>query len=120
MKILQRLDRERLVANEMAQYRTARGSNDLDKAWRALERAHIISQPVLGLHLSNHWTMLGFAAYQSDWREAAGQIFRLALAPLGALTRRNPVGNTGRSNVSAFKAMPIPADLASQLNERRK
>lgn len=120
MRTVQRLDRERLVANEMAQYRRARSYNDFDKAWRALERAHIMSQPFLGLHLSNHWTMLGFAAYQGDWREAAGQIFRLALAPLGALTGRNPVGNTGRSNVSAFKAMPIPADLASQLNEHSK
>ena len=41
--------------------------------------------------------MLGFAVELRDWREIAGQVVRLALAPLGAMTGRIPVGNTGRS-----------------------
>jgi len=120
MKPLARTHAEKLMADAMAQYRAARSANDIATAWAALERAHIISQPFLGPHLSTHWAMLGFAAGQRDWREASGQIFRLVLAPLGALTGRIPVGNTGRSNVSAFKAMPIPDDLQLQLKERRK
>jgi hypothetical protein len=47
-----------------------------------------------------------------------GQLARLALAPLGALTGRMPWGNNGRSNVSAFKPMPIPDDLQDLLAER--
>jgi hypothetical protein len=43
---------------------------------------------------------------------------RIILAPLGALTGRLPVGNTGRSNVSAFAPMPIPADLADTLRQK--
>jgi hypothetical protein len=35
----------------------------------------------------------------------------LLLAPLGSLTGRLPIGNTGRSNVSAFLPMAIPQDL---------
>jgi Protein of unknown function (DUF3703) len=100
-----------LIEGEMAAYRTAKGNQDSANAWAALERAHIISQPFLGPHIANHWSMLRFASEHRDWREVVGQMFRLALAPLGALTGRIPVGNTGRSNVSAFLPMPIDDDL---------
>jgi hypothetical protein len=102
---------EKLIEVEMATYRAARRQQQWDKAWIALERAHILSQPFLGPHLANHWEMLVFAAAQRDAREVVGQIMRLALAPLGALTGRNPVGNIGRATVSAFQPMPIPDDL---------
>lgn len=100
-----------LIESEMAIFRIAKGNRDLVAAWAALERAHIISQPFLVPHIANHWSMLRFAFEHRDWREVAGQTFRLALAPLGALTGRVPVGNTGRSNVSAFLPMPIADDL---------
>ena len=101
-----------LIDNEMAAYRAAKASQNIATAWAALERAHIVSQPFLGPHIVNHWSMLCFAFEQRDLRELTGQIVRLALAPLGALTGRIPVGNTGRSNVSAFLPMPIADDLA--------
>lgn len=100
-----------LIDGEMAAYRTAKAASDPAKAWQALERAHILSQPYLGPHFANHWSMLCFAVEQRDRREIAGQIVRLVLAPLGALFGRIPVGNTGRSNVSAFLPMPIADDL---------
>ncbi|MBX9728707.1 MAG: DUF3703 domain-containing protein [Sphingopyxis sp.] len=106
-----------MIANEMAAYKTARTSGEIDVAWRHLERAHIVSQPYLGLHLTNHREMLGFAVELRDWREVAGQLVRLVLAPLGALTGRIPTGNTGRSNVSAFQPMPLPADLEVLLQD---
>ena len=102
---------KKLIARELADYRAARNGNDPAKAWIALERAHILSQPYLVLHLANHWEMLKLAAAERDVKEVVGQIARLALAPLGSLTGRTPVGNTGRSDVSAFKSMPIPEDL---------
>ena len=101
----------RLIDVEMTQYKAARAGGNAASAWRHLERAHIISQPFLALHLDNHWAMLGFAWAKRDISELAGQIARLALAPLGSLTGRIPIGNTGRSNVSAFKPMPLPDDL---------
>lgn len=100
-----------LIGAEMRAFESARSDGDAGKAWRALERAHIVSQPYLALHLGNHWEMLEFAVDQRDAREVLGQFLRLALAPLGALTGRIPVGNTGRSNVSAFLPMPLPDDL---------
>lgn len=100
-----------LIAQEMAAFKKNRTAGDIASAWHSLECAHIVSQPFLGPHLANHRAMLGFAVAQSDWREVRGQIVRLALAPIGALTGRIPLGNTGRSNVSAFQPMPIPDDL---------
>lgn len=111
MKNPQRLRADKLIASEMTAYRAARSVGKMDEAWRALERAHIVAQPYLAPHLGNHWAMLKFAAAQNDIKEVAGQVVRLALAPLGALTGRIPIGNIGRSTVSAFKPMPIPEDL---------
>jgi hypothetical protein len=102
-----------LVAHEMSGYMTARSRNERATAWRALERAHIISQAYLSSHLAIHWEMLKFTVAERETREIIGQIVRLALAPLGSLTGRIPIGNTGRSNVSAFKPMPVPEDLRS-------
>lgn len=105
------LHARRLITQEMAAFKKSCATGDIASAWHSLERAHIVSQPYLGPHLSNHRAMLEFAVQQRDWREVRGQIVRLALAPLGALTGRIPLGNTGRSNVSAFQPMPIPDDL---------
>lgn len=109
-----------LIAAEMTHYRAARRAGDHLAAWRTLERAHILAQPYFGFHLSSHGHMLGFAVALGDWREAAGQIFRLALVPLGSLTGRLPAGNSGRARVSAFKPMAVPPDLAAAMSRRDK
>ena len=83
-----------------------------------LERAHVVAQTRLVPHLQSHWKMLLLAARTRDGREAFGQLFRLALAPLGNLTGRLPVGNTGRSNVSAFAPMNIPSELSAILDPK--
>ena len=97
-----------------AEYRLAANAIDeqnFDKAWHHLERAHVVAQDRLGPHCVSHWRMLRLAWRLRDWREALGQLFRLALAPLGNLTGKLPVGNNGRSSVSAFAPMEISQEL---------
>lgn len=113
------LQARNVIAEEMDVFAQAKASEDTASAWRALERAHIVSQPYLGPHLASHWSMLRFAINERDAGEVAGQIFRLALAPLGAMFGKIPVGNTGRANMSAFKSLPLPADLASKFKDDR-
>ena len=108
----------RVIAAEMAAYRSALEEGDDDRAWHHLERIHIVSQPYLRPHISSHGAMMGFAIRRRDWSEVLGQMVRIILAPLGSLTGRLPVGNTGRSNVSAFAPMPIPSDLAEALRQQ--
>ena len=113
------MDIRSALEDEVAAYRLARRNDDIASAWIALERAHIISPPRLGPHLRIHALMLKLAIQTHNWREVSGQLLRLGLAPLGNLTGRIPEGNTGRSNVSAFASLPIPADLRRVLGERK-
>lgn len=116
MSALDRKSTDDLIEAEMVGYRFNRRTANDAAAWNALERAHILSQPYFVPHLASHWHMLRFALALRDWREAAGQLFRLALVPLGSLTGRLPIGNSGRARVNAFRAMPMPCDLAALLS----
>jgi hypothetical protein len=84
---------------------------DWTSAWRALERAHILSQAHAGPHVQVHLRMLGFAWRRRAWREVLGQLPRILLAAPGSLLGRAPRGNTGGADVGIFTPMPIPADL---------
>lgn len=103
------------ISRELAAHTAARAKGDMEGAWSALERAHILAQPLLGHHLRVHAAMLSLALVTRDRREAIGQLLRLVLAPLGTLTGRLPWGNSGRANVSAFKPSAIPDDLRDLL-----
>ena len=114
--------REAVAAGLEREYAAARRAIDSGAtaaAWHHLERAHILAQTALIPHIVSHWRMLRLAVVQRDAREAVGQVWRLALAPLGNLTGRLPIGNTGRSTVSAFAPMDIPPDLAAILDRNR-
>lgn len=113
-----RYDALELIAAEIASFEAACAGRDSTAAWQALERTHIISQPYLTLHLTSHWAMLRYALHERDLREAIGQCLRIVLAPLGAISGRLPVGNTGPSKVSAFLPMPIPQDLLARMNDK--
>lgn len=97
--------------------RHARGGN-LKAAFAALERAHVLGQRDFLSHLRVHGRMLRIGWRARDVREVVGQITRLALVPLGHVSGRLPLGNTGGANVDAFAPMPIPPDLAHLLEER--
>jgi hypothetical protein len=83
--------------------------------WSHPERAHIVSQPVAGMHMRTHLAMLGYRLRHRDRREIAGQMLRLTVAAPGSRTGRHPVGNTGGADVSALLPMFIPDDLRQLL-----
>ncbi|RYF39885.1 MAG: DUF3703 domain-containing protein [Comamonadaceae bacterium] len=94
----------------MAGYCALPADQDPEHRWAWLMAAHVAGQSDLRLHLHSHWRMLGLALSQRDAREAAGQLLRLTLVPLGHALGRLPAGNVGRATVSAFKPMrPDPA-----------
>jgi hypothetical protein len=75
-----------------------------------LERAHILGQRLPLRHAHSHWLMLRAGWMLGDWREVAGQIPRI-LAALLFSRIWVPLGNSGRARVSAFKPMPLSAEL---------
>jgi hypothetical protein len=99
----------------------ARRRGDASGEWKHLERAHILSQPMVVAHLRTHVAMLGAGLRRHDRREVVGQLLRLVVAGPGSLTGRFPVGNTGGADVSALAPMPIPEDLRPYLtNEEQR
>jgi hypothetical protein len=94
--------------------------NDLDSAFRHLERSHVLGQAITYEHTRVHFLMLKIGWKRKDWREIFGQIFRL----IGSATKTPfgiyPTGNTGGANVNPFKSMPISEDLQMILNQAKK
>jgi hypothetical protein len=102
-------------ATERDAARAARQAGDPALEWRHLERAHILSQPLAGIHLRTHGAMLTAAVRRPDARETIGQLARVLLAVPGSVSGRYPVGNTGGADVSAFRPMAVPDDLSPVL-----
>ena len=77
----------------------------------------MLGQTDFGPHLRVHLGMLRVAWLLRDGRELRGQLMRLVLTPIGHLSGRLPLGNTGASNVSAFAPMAIPPDVEVLLRD---
>lgn len=93
---------------------------DLSGSFENLERAHVLSQVSTREHVRVHWQMLVWAVRRRDPREIVGQVFRIVGAATKTAVGLIPTGNTGGSNVSPFKRMPIPEDLADILASASK
>jgi hypothetical protein len=76
-----------------------------EEHWTWLMAAHVVGQGALRLHWDSHVRMLALALRSGDGREAAGQLLRLALVPVGHALGRLPQGNIGRATVNAFRPM---------------
>ena len=83
---------------------------DFETALMHLERAHVLAQRMTGRHTFVHWRMLVAGLRCGDVREVVGQVPRI-MASILFSRLWVPRGNSGRSRVSAFKPMPVPADL---------
>jgi hypothetical protein len=93
--------------------------SDAARAFRHLERAHVLGQSITADHTRIHWRMLKIGWKRRDAQEVFGQIIRI----IGAATKTAfgiyPKGNTGGADVYFFKPMPIPEDLQSILDRSR-
>ena len=94
---------------------TAIGQGDSDRAFRSLERAHILSQRHTWRHVRVHWRMLKLGVALGDRCEILGQLSRMLAASLFSRIW-SPVGNTGRADVSAMMPMAVPEDLRRLLD----
>lgn len=93
----------------LAKERISEGN--LEAAFVHLERAHVIGQAFAGPHARSHWLMLKVELRRRQPAAAFGQAVRIILGILGSAVGLIPVGNTGGTNVSMFKRMPIAPEL---------
>ena len=89
--------------------------SNIDEAWPAFERAHVLGQAIAVLHVRSHWWMLRCGLKQHDVREVLGQIVRLSLSAPSSWLGRYPLGNTGRARVGLFRPMPLPREMEAIL-----
>jgi len=100
---------------ELELYRISLLKGDLSKAWRHLERSHILGQSYPYEHSYSHWLMLKFGLRQKNPKEVLGQILRLAVGGWKSFIDHVPTGNTGGSDVPPLKKMKLPIELEKVL-----
>ena len=107
------------VDAELAEAGRREAAGDAAAAFRHLERAHVLGQLSTREHVRAHWAMLRWGLRNHSPREVLGQVTRL----IGAATKTAlgwvPAGNTGGANVSPFRPMAIPDELADILAHAR-
>ncbi|MFT6896534.1 MAG: hypothetical protein ACJA13_000936 [Paraglaciecola sp.] len=78
-------------------------------AFEHLENAHILGQESTFLHVLAHIHMARWAIHQRDAKEFLGQVFRIIGAATKTVIRLVPTGNSGGSNISPFRPLPLSA-----------
>lgn len=96
---------------ELNDYKTALQMNDLQLAWRHLEKAHVIGQAYPFEHSYVHWKMFLFGIKIKDGKEIVGQIPRLLVGGVKSFVGKIPVGNTGGANIPPLKPLPIEEEI---------
>ena len=94
----------------------ARG--EFETGFAHLERAHVIGQAFVVPHARSHGLMLRLEVRRKRPIAALGQVVRLVLGILGSAVGKVPVGNTGGSDISMFKRMPIAQELQDIIDGR--
>lgn len=86
-------------------------AGDLARAFSHLERAHVIGQTSVSAHSQAHWRMLKLELRRRRPGAVLGQVARLILGAIGSAVGVVPVGNTGGTDISMFKRLPIAPEL---------
>jgi hypothetical protein len=104
--------------SEMAAARRLYRKGRLSQAFRHIETAHILGQRYIVPHCRTHWLMQKIGLRRHSVTEVFGQTVRILLGALGSAVGIVPVGNTGGTDVSMFKRLPIAADIVHIVDGR--
>ena len=103
--------RQQAFDREIALGRELLAAGDLEQAFKHLERAHVIGQTIVAAHAKAHWLMLKLEVRRRRVGASLGQAVRLVLGIIGSAVGVVPIGNTGGTDISMFKRMPIEPEL---------
>lgn len=107
------------VDHELDRAAAAQALGDAPLEFAHLERAHVLGQASTVHHVRVHQQMLSWAWREGNWRECLGQILRVVGAATKTAIGLVPSGNTGGSNVSPFKSLPISEELSTVIRQAR-
>jgi hypothetical protein len=103
---------------EIASARALMRQGEHDRAFVHLERAHVLGQQHALPHVRSHWLMLRVAVHRREPAAMLGQAARIVLGAVGSLVGSVPTGNTGGTNISMFKRLPIAPELLEIMEGR--
>jgi hypothetical protein len=108
------------VDAELARADAAESRGEFAAAFNHLERAHVLGQSSTREHVRVHWLMLLWGIRRRSVGEVLGQVLRIVGAASKTALGLVPPGNTGGTNVSPVKPLPVPADLAAIISAARE
>lgn len=100
------------VEREVLKSKEAEKLKRYQESFKYLENAHVLGQESTCWHLKVHYLMFVWAIRRKDIKEVFGQLIRIIGAAALTSIKGVPTGNTGGSNVSPFKPMPIKPEHA--------
>lgn len=107
------------VDAELRAAETAEARGDAALAFSHLERAHVLGQPSTVQHVRVHWRMFRWGWRHGRMRECTGQVLRIVGAATKTFAGLVPTGNTGGSDVSPFRPLPVAPELEAILRRVR-
>src|SRR3954466_330803 len=102
---------------EIVSARALMRQNEYEQAFVHLERAHVLGHRNVAPHVLSHWLMLRIAVHRRSPAAMVGQAVRIVLGAVGSLLGSVPTGNTGGTNISMFKQLPIEPELLKIMEE---
>lgn len=109
------------VFQELTLAKQARKQSNVTVEFTHLENAHVLGQASTLLHTKVHILMLFWAVRQVNIKEFLGQVMRIIGAATKTAIGLVPLGNTGGTNVSPFKVLPLSpkhTNILTQANDR--
>lgn len=100
-ELKQAFEAEMFAAEDL--YRKGR----LNQEFKHVEVAHVLGQRYVVPHVRSHWLMLKIGLKRRSSTEVLGQAVRIFLGALGSAVGIVPEGNTGGTDISMFKRLPI-------------
>lgn len=107
------------VEIELAQAKDLAGKGHNSLAFQHLENAHVLGQESTWWHVKVHILMLKWGIAQRDFKECLGQLLRIVGAATKTAIGLVPVGNTGGSNISPFKSMPLKPEHQAAIQKAK-
>ncbi len=104
--------------SEIAKAKSFIAFGNLEAGFAHLERAHVIGQEYVIPHITSHWLMLRIELRRRRLAAILGQLIRIFLGALGSAVGAVPIGNTGGTNISMFKRMPVETELQHVIDGR--
>lgn len=108
------------VEQEITLAKLARSQGNADVEFSHLENAHVLGQASTYLHTKVHILMFCWAVRQANLKEGIGQIMRIVGAATKTAIGFIPAGNTGGTNVSPFKVLPVSPKFSAIIAKANK